>query len=90
MQTIVKSKKKINPYQAGQIALVTAGYLALLGLTALFILLSATAATDDGTFGWGVAAFFGSAASIVITCVIGNGVYDALDEKRRRWHPYSE
>lgn len=90
MQTIVKSKKKINPYRAGQIALVTAGYLALLGFTALFIFLSVTSTTDDGTFGWGIAAVLAGIASVVTTCVIGTTIYDALEKKSSSWQPYGE
>lgn len=90
MKTIVGSKRKINPYFAGQVALVTAGYLVLLGLTALFIFLSVTAATDDGAFGWGIAALLASIASITVTCALGTMAYDALEKKRNSWQPYRE
>ena len=90
MQTIVKSKKKINPYFAGQVALVAAGYLALLGFTALFIFLSVTSTTNDGSFGWGMVAVLAGIASVVTTCVIGTTIYDALEKKSKHWRPYSE
>lgn len=89
-KVLVGAKKKINPYQAGKIAIVTAAYLLV---TIINVILWYQGLTFEGLSEnnmWMLGAVCAACGQLIFTGIIGYQLYAYLDAKSQYWSAYDD
>lgn len=89
-KVLVGAKKKINPYEAGKIAVVVSVYLLATSITVILWHQGLTFEGDPGNNLWMLGAVLAAFGHLILTGTLAYGLYSYLDTKSEYWNPYSE
>lgn len=89
-KVLVGAKKKINPYEAGKIAIVTVAYLLTTIINVILWYQGLTFEGDSSDNFWMFGAVLAACGQLIFTGILGHQLYRYLDAKSRYWDAYSD